>query len=118
MNENRLSMIALNRNNSHLFVKRFLATKYQMCFMQLSQPHDGRKKGVGLSCPYWQDQPDASFRSVGKQLPSSCPLPLDRLQLGLDLRDIELEHQVTVVDIAAASGRIPEKAACEKVVIG
>jgi len=30
MNENRLSMIKLNRNHSHLFVKRFFAQKNEI----------------------------------------------------------------------------------------
>jgi hypothetical protein len=45
MNESRLSMIALNRNQFHLIVKRFLARKHQMRFMPLRQLHSGRKKG-------------------------------------------------------------------------
>ena len=36
MNENRLSMIALNRNHSHLFVKRFLAKKYAKQILTVS----------------------------------------------------------------------------------
>jgi hypothetical protein len=84
MNENRLSMMTLNRNHSHLIVKRFLARKHQMRFMPLSQLHSGRKKGgESYLAHHWQDQPDAFFKSVESGFRHPVRYPLTGFSLGL-----------------------------------